>query len=407
MSNNNIYDYKMSKSGSEESGFFNVKGRISRKAFFLRWFLSIAVYALFTFFYSKDFFCEIYDRSFIFFETVYLYIVPPLVLIFNWIQGAKRMHDVNKSGWYFLFPIYNLYLIFMPGTKGNNAFGIDPTPLKNIQYFDEIKPSEEKGINQKEVSNAENSNQNRAHHKDSDGNLSTIFYIGIFALIIGVIVVYYKADQRESKSNIDLSSDNSNDIINGTKLGDSISIERTEKELEANIIWTSDGDGYFIDSRDNNEYAVKRIGDQIWMTDNLRYISNESISFRCDSKNDGKGRLYNWNDAKESVPKGWRLPSRKDYSILINKLSQTDLFDPQYFNAYSSGNAFLETSRCDFEFPQWYEWICFWTSTPYGNEAAWSLIHYDSGLELNWSDSYRKGRTEFGAYYGVRCILNE
>ena len=156
MSNNNIYNYKTPKSGNEESGFFNIKGRISRKAFFLRWFLSIVVYALFTFFYSKDFFCEIYDRSFIFFETVYLYILPPFVFIFNWIQGAKRMHDVNKSGWYFLFPIYNLYLIFMPGTKGNNAFGIDPTPLKNIQYFDEIQESEEKGINQKEVSNSDN-----------------------------------------------------------------------------------------------------------------------------------------------------------------------------------------------------------------------------------------------------------
>ena len=78
-----------------------------------------------------------------------------------------------------------------------------------------------------------------------------------------------------------------------------------------------------------------------------------------------------------------------------------------HFNLYSAGNAFLDPQRCETEFPQWNDWICFWTSTRHGNEVAWALIHYDTGLQLNWSDSYRKGRTEFGAYYGVRCILDE
>lgn len=38
----------------------------------------------------------------------------------------RRMHDVDKSGWFMLIPIYNLILVFTPGTKGSNRFGPDP-----------------------------------------------------------------------------------------------------------------------------------------------------------------------------------------------------------------------------------------------------------------------------------------
>lgn len=154
MINNNIYNYKTPKSGNEETGFFNLKGRITRKAFFLRWLFGIVLYAAFTFFYINGFFGENYSRSFIFFETIYFYVLPSFVVVFDLIQGAKRMHDVNKSGWYFLFPFYNIYLIFTPGTKGSNEYGIDPSPTKNIQYFDEIELN--KQDNKEEESITEN-----------------------------------------------------------------------------------------------------------------------------------------------------------------------------------------------------------------------------------------------------------
>ena len=40
--------------------------------------------------------------------------------------GVRRMHDVNKSGWYILIPIYNIVLYFRDGTKGDNKYGSDP-----------------------------------------------------------------------------------------------------------------------------------------------------------------------------------------------------------------------------------------------------------------------------------------
>jgi hypothetical protein len=49
------------------------------------------------------------------------------------------MHDINVSGWNFFIPFYNLYLTFLPGTKGNNDYGIDYNTAKNITYFDEVE----------------------------------------------------------------------------------------------------------------------------------------------------------------------------------------------------------------------------------------------------------------------------
>jgi uncharacterized membrane protein YhaH (DUF805 family) len=40
--------------------------------------------------------------------------------------GVRRMHDVGKSGWFSLIPIYNIILAFTEGEKGTNQYGDDP-----------------------------------------------------------------------------------------------------------------------------------------------------------------------------------------------------------------------------------------------------------------------------------------
>lgn len=40
--------------------------------------------------------------------------------------GVRRMHDVGKSGWYLLIPIYSLILACTEGDKGDNKYGLDP-----------------------------------------------------------------------------------------------------------------------------------------------------------------------------------------------------------------------------------------------------------------------------------------
>jgi len=62
--------------------------------------------------------------GFIFYGIVMLLalatIIPSLAV------GVRRMHDVGKSGWYLLVPVYNLILTFTEGEAGVNQYGEDP-----------------------------------------------------------------------------------------------------------------------------------------------------------------------------------------------------------------------------------------------------------------------------------------
>lgn len=40
--------------------------------------------------------------------------------------AVRRMHDVGKSGWFILIPIYNIILLITEGEKGDNQYGPDP-----------------------------------------------------------------------------------------------------------------------------------------------------------------------------------------------------------------------------------------------------------------------------------------
>jgi|WetSurMetagenome_2_1015567.scaffolds.fasta_scaffold576672_2 uncharacterized membrane protein YhaH (DUF805 family) len=40
--------------------------------------------------------------------------------------GVRRMHDLDKSGWFVLIPIYNIFLYATEGTRGENRFGEEP-----------------------------------------------------------------------------------------------------------------------------------------------------------------------------------------------------------------------------------------------------------------------------------------
>ena len=48
------------------------------------------------------------------------------VLIPSIAVGIRRMHDVGKSGWFILVPIYNIILACTEGEKQENQYGPDP-----------------------------------------------------------------------------------------------------------------------------------------------------------------------------------------------------------------------------------------------------------------------------------------
>ncbi len=54
--------------------------------------------------------------------------------------GVRRMHDVDKSGWFLLIPIYNIILRFTDGTPGENQYGPDPKTRVEFGAEDYQKP---------------------------------------------------------------------------------------------------------------------------------------------------------------------------------------------------------------------------------------------------------------------------
>ena len=65
-----------------------------------------------------------------------LLIVIPLVW-FVWAQGAKRCHDLDKSGWWQLIPFYFFVLLFQDGEPGMNEYGPNPKGIAGpdgLQY---------------------------------------------------------------------------------------------------------------------------------------------------------------------------------------------------------------------------------------------------------------------------------
>lgn len=71
-----------------------------------------------------------------FLNTIYsLAVLIPSIAV-----GVRRMHDVDKSGWFILIPIYNLILACTDGTNGENAYGPDPKGREGFGAADYQKP---------------------------------------------------------------------------------------------------------------------------------------------------------------------------------------------------------------------------------------------------------------------------
>ena len=85
--------------------------------------------------------------------------------------------------------------------------------------------------------------------------------------------------------------------------------------------------GIFTDSRDKQTYKSVKIGEQVWMTENLNYKKGNSWCYKNKTTNCNKyGRLYNWKTARTVCPKGWHLPTDNEWKILEMHLgmSQSD-----------------------------------------------------------------------------------
>jgi len=190
----------------------------------------------------------------------------------------------------------------------------------------------------------------------------------------------------------------------------------------------------FTDPRDGNIYKTVKIGSQIWMSENLRYIPSVFPStvprgkggiwvydYEGYDTNQAKatdnykkyGCLYDWLTALEVCPRGWHLPSDDEWGELIIFLGGAELAggklksltgweSPNIGSTNESGFSGLPGGcRSDPGFWDIGQDGTWWSSSMLGSSLLNSVY-----LNLNYKlgDLNRRSYDNIFEGYSVRCI---
>ena len=169
--------------------------------------------------------------------------------------------------------------------------------------------------------------------------------------------------------------------------------------------------GSFTDARDRQSYKWVRIGTQIWMAENLNYLTENSWCYDNKKANcDKYGRLYNWDAAMRTCPNGWHLPSDDEWNILVNYIGGTGISGKKLKSSSGWADNGNGTNSNDFEarpggargsdgsFGRLTYDAFFWSSSESNYGSAWYRILF------YYFDGAHRGNNPKAQGFSIRCV---
>ncbi len=127
-------------------------------------------------------------------------------------------------------------------------------------------------------------------------------------------------------------------------------------------------------------FETIKVGSQIWMAKNLDVEVSGSWCYENNPENCSKyGRLYTYEAAIRTCPKGWHLPSSAEWSVLANYLGGEDIAGKALkINGQSGLKLLLGGNRIKSGgFGLIGTYGCYWSSTRFDSSHAWYLYITD------------------------------
>ena len=164
--------------------------------------------------------------------------------------------------------------------------------------------------------------------------------------------------------------------------------------------------GNFTDTRDGKTYKTIKIGEQVWMAENLAFKTDTGCwVYDNDKSNVSKyGYLYNWETARKVCPVNWHLPSQAEFETLLDKYGGSKNWNHENFEALIKGG----TSGFSAVLAGWrnygkkYVFIgnhsYFWSSSAHDTDYPWRLYLYGHFRRAGMGSNLKT------MGFSVRCI---
>ena len=163
--------------------------------------------------------------------------------------------------------------------------------------------------------------------KETDDSSSSVVSVSSSGTSVSVSSSTTNSGAKVSSSSARPVSATSSSVKVGSSSGKALSSSRSEGISSTEILDTQCKTGNtdcFKDGRDGQTYKKVKIGNQVWMAENLKYKADFSYCYENSDENCKKyGRLYtikNGYKASDLCPAGWHVPDSTEWEVLFKSV---------------------------------------------------------------------------------------